>query len=75
MLVDVQYSFALASPHSSGIGYSILKRGGGVDTEIVVLSNIGSGIDNELNEVSVAKGDQLFFRFIRPGMPPETLSG
>ena len=67
MLLDVQYSFALASPHSSGIGYSVLKRGGGVDTEIVVLSNIGSGVRNELNGVLVAKGDQLLFRFNTAG--------
>jgi hypothetical protein len=59
--------FLLASPQSSGIGYSILKRGGGVDTEIVALGNIGSGIANGLNAVAVAKGDQLFFRFDTAG--------
>ena len=32
-----------------------------------MLNNIGSGIRNELNEVSVAKGDQLFFRFNTAG--------
>ncbi|MHB8970909.1 MAG: GH32 C-terminal domain-containing protein [Pirellulaceae bacterium] len=67
MLLNIQYSFGLASPHSSGIGYRILKRGGGVDTEIVVLNNIGSSICNELNEVSVSQGDQLFFRFNTAG--------
>ena len=67
MVIDVEYSFGLASPHSTGIGYSILKRGGGVDTEIISLDNIGSGIANELNQVAVAKGDQLFFRFNTAG--------
>ncbi len=67
MLIDVAYSFALASPHSSGIGYRILKRDGGGDTEMVVLNNIGNGIRNELNGMSVAKGDQLFFRFHTAG--------
>lgn len=67
MLVNVRYSFALASPHSSGIGYRILKRGGEVDTEIVTLNNIGNGIRNALHDVSVSQGDQLFFRFHTAG--------
>ena len=69
MRIDVRYSFGLASPQSSGIGYSILKRAGGADTEIVALGNTGSGISNELNRVAVAKGDRLFFRFDTAGDP------
>lgn len=69
MVIDVRYSFELASPQSSGIGYSILKRSEGVDTEIVALENIGGGIANALNAVAVAKGDQLFFRFHTAGDP------
>ncbi len=69
MVIEVRYCFELASPHSSGIGYSILKRGGGVDTEIVASGDIGSGIANEWNGVAVAKGDQLFFRFHTAGDP------
>lgn len=67
MLVDVQFSFGLASPHSSGVGYRMMKRSGGIDTEIVALHNMGSGIHDALNEVSVAKGDQLIFRFHTAG--------
>ncbi|HZY73505.1 MAG TPA: hypothetical protein VFE22_10405, partial [Edaphobacter sp.] len=67
LVVDVRYSFVLASPQSSGIGYSILKRSGRVDTEIAALGNIGSGIANELNELAATKGDQLFFRFDTAG--------
>ncbi len=68
-VVDVRYSFQLASPQSRGIGYSILKRSDMGDTQIVALGNIGSGISNVLNRVAVAKGDRLFFRFDTAGNP------
>lgn len=65
--IDVQYAFALASPQSDGVGYSIVKRDQRVDTEIAALENIGGGVVNELHHVSVAQGDQLFFRFHTAG--------
>jgi hypothetical protein len=66
LVVDVRYAFGLASPQSRGIGYSILKRSGGVDTEIVALGNIGSEITNELNGAAdpthgVASGRPFLF--------------
>ncbi|MCP4730280.1 MAG: glycoside hydrolase family 32 protein [Roseibacillus sp.] len=69
LVVEVRYAFGLASPQSRGIGYSILKRSEGVDTEIVALGNIGSEISNELNGLAVGSGDQLFFRFHTAGDP------
>lgn len=69
LVVDVRYSFQLASPHSRGIGYSILKRSDMGDTQIVALGDIGSEITNQLNRVAVSKGNQLFFRFDTAGDP------
>ncbi|MDG2127721.1 MAG: GH32 C-terminal domain-containing protein [Fuerstiella sp.] len=69
LLVDVRYSFQLASPQSRGIGYSILKRSDTGDMQIVALGNIGSETTNALKRVAVAKGDQLYFRFDSAGDP------
>lgn len=69
LVVDVRYSFLLASPQSRGIGYSILKRSDTGDTQIVALGNIGGEITNALNRVAVAKGNRLFFRFDTAGNP------
>lgn len=67
LVVDVRYSFELASPHSQGVGYSIVKRGDTENTQIVALGNIGIETQNEWNGVVVAQGDKLFFRFDTAG--------
>ena len=69
MVIDVHYTFGSGSLQGNGIGYEIIKRSGGVDTEIVALENIGNGITNDLNGMAVGKGDQLFFRFNTCGEP------
>ena len=69
MVIDVNYTFGSASPQGNGIGYEIVKRSDDVDTEIVSVRNIGTGLTNDLNGLVVGKGDQLFFRFNTCGDP------
>ena len=63
MVIDVNFSFGRGSPQGNGIGYQILKRSDGRDAEVAALKNIGGGLTNELRGITVARGDQLFFRF------------
>ncbi|MHB0961461.1 MAG: GH32 C-terminal domain-containing protein [Pirellulaceae bacterium] len=69
MVIDVEYTLALAAAQGNGIGLKIMKRIGGVDTEIVALANIGDRLANELHGIVVAQGDQLFFGFDNSGDP------
>lgn len=69
MVIDVRYTFATASPHGNGIGYSIIRRVRDSDTGIVDFKNIGTTITSELNGIGVAKNDQVFFRFHASGDP------
>ena len=69
LVLDVSFSFGLAATQSTGIGYKVTKRSGGLDTAVVALDNIGSSIAHEVNRFVVAKGDQLFFRFNDCGEP------
>jgi beta-fructofuranosidase len=74
MVIDIDYAFARAAEQGNGIGYRITKRGGGVDTDVVALKNIGPGLTNRLTGVGVAPGDQLFFRFDTCGDPGGDIS-
>ena len=74
MVINVNYSFGVGSEHGNGIGYEILKRIGGVDTEVVALDNIGNSVSNEVTGIAVAQGDQLFFRFDTCGDPGGDIS-
>ena len=69
MVIDVRYAFGLGATQGNGIGLKIMKRIGGVDTEVVALDNIGSSVSNDLTGIVVAAGDQLFFRFDTCGDP------
>ncbi len=69
MAIDVKYSAGIAAINSNGVGLKIMKRIGGVDTEIVSSPNIGYRIANELTGIVVGQGDQLFFRFDNCGEP------
>ncbi len=68
-LVDLRYEFEMATPQSSGVGYRLVKRCGSDLEELVVLSNIGAGVANELHQVHVARGDALYFCFDTAGDP------
>lgn len=69
MVINVQYTIALASPHSNGIGYSILHRGREEDAEIVAIENIPSTTTGELHGIAVDRNDQIFFCFHTGGDP------
>jgi alpha-L-fucosidase 2 len=62
MVIDVNYTFARAMSQGNGVGYELRTRIGGVD-RIVAFDSIGSSLTRSLRGVSVAAGDQLFFRF------------
>ena len=63
MVIDENYTFGRGAQQGNGIGYAIMNRIGGADTEVVALHNIGSSLSNDLTGIVVAQGDQLFFRF------------
>lgn len=69
LILDVSCSFSLASAASTGIGYRITKRSGGIDTPVVALDNIGSHITHEFNGLVADEGDQLFFSVNDSGEP------
>lgn len=69
MVIDIEYTLALAAAQGNGVGLKIMKRIGGDDTEIVALANIGDRLVNALRGIVVARGDQLFFRFDVCGDP------
>jgi len=74
MVIDVHYTLGRGSDQGDGIGYKILKRSSGADTEVVALDNIGSSLSGELTGIVVAQGDQLFFRFDNCGDPGGDIS-
>ena len=63
MVIDLKYTFGRAAEQGDGIGYEIIKRTARNDLKIIALDNIGNSLTNELTGITVAKGDQLFFRF------------
>lgn len=69
MVINVKYTVGAAAAQTNGIGLKILKRIGGVDTDIVATVNVGNRIANKLTGITVAQGDQLFFRFDNCGDP------
>jgi beta-fructofuranosidase len=67
MVVDLHYTFGSGSPQGNGIGYELIKRIAGIDTEVVALKNVGNSLTNDLNGITVGQGDQLFFRLNTSG--------
>jgi beta-fructofuranosidase len=74
MVIDVKYAFGHAAQQGNGIGYQVLKRIGGTDSDLVGLENIEGGVTDELTGIFVVQGDQLFFRFNTCGEPEGDIS-
>jgi alpha-L-fucosidase 2 len=68
MVIDVDYTFARAMSQGNGVGYELMRRSGGVDA-FVASESIGNSLTRSLRGMSVAAGDQLFFRFDVLGDP------
>ena len=68
MVIDVHYTFARALSQGNGIGCEVRQRISGGDS-FVAYDSIGDGLTRSVPRISVAAGDQLFFRCDTMGDP------